>query len=503
MEALMLAAALLSAEPSAVLTNAPETWRRATIEIALNEAEEITDAYQKTHQLTQIGREQLREDEDRFERTIRNALAESKFISEVTFRGWALRDIVALQLAADDFIGARNTLDLITSDAPRAAALQSIAIWQLRAGQKDEALATSRRIADRDRRGDVENAIVVKLVQQGAIGEAETLATQIQDASDKAFALGEIAAAATRKGDRDLANDLARRTAKSQRDVVYQRIALTASELGEFSTASAAAHQVRENVDLVIVLARVSADAARADQSNIAKRLMDDALAAANRMQSRDPRRALTWAHLAHYEDAVDRNASKISLNRAQSYVSELSRPEQRDPVLDVIARTRAMQGELDAAMKVASQLEDTFRRGVLIRDLVASQTTSSSARALAQAVDEKGVASDQAAAWLGAVAMISRQPNASRSDTLSTVESAATAFEAVASGSMKCAGLAALALARNNAGESGETLMQEGLRIVLSMPSPEQKVDALVQILQVLNGRLPMTSEPPQESIH
>ncbi|MFL6618633.1 MAG: hypothetical protein ACJ8MH_08525, partial [Povalibacter sp.] len=182
---------------------------------------------------------------------------------------------------------------------------------------------------------------------------------------------------------------------------------------------------------------------------------------------------------------------------------SELSRPEQRDPVLDVIARTRAMQGELDAAMKVASQLEDAFRRGVLIRDLVASQTTSSSARALAQAVDEKGVASDQAAAWLGAVAMISRQPNASRSDTLSTVESAATAFEAVTAGSMKCAGLAALALARNNAGESGETLMQEGLRIVLSMPSPEQKVDALVQILQVLNGRLPMTSEPPQESIH
>jgi hypothetical protein len=502
--AICLARSVVVAPANAEAEADPATWRRLAVDSAQQSAPLISDPYRRTEILAGIAKAQiLIDDEGGAERTVRAALEAAGAVTEPTFQGWALHEIVLAQIAAADLVGARDTTARIQSRRPRGAALAAIAVVQLRGGNIAQAQATASRIEDTDAAGEVLRQVAMAQIATGARNDARATARQIDDDFYQALAAGDVAVADVLAGDLTSAYAMAGRTRRADRTQVYGRVAQAQATAGDVRGAMATVARIDDELYRPLVVARIGAQRAATGAHAEAQQLFSAAVTSLEQAPARGQRKATTWAQLARIRAlAEDPAGARACLGRASAGAGEVPAGRQRDELLDTIARSYIRLGDGESALATARSIADKVTQALLIRDVVASQSDPVKAESLARNPEVTKDALNETAALFGLIGVrLSKQQRSidpSR-DVATTIKAAHHAVLEIGDAQIKPAALAALAAASAAIGEftMGRGIFDEALAAAASLESPDQRALAYVRIVDALDRRLLFLGQP------
>jgi tetratricopeptide (TPR) repeat protein len=475
----------------------PAQWRALALDRALETTATIEDPYRHAEALASVARLQApMGDPTATNRTIHQALAVARQVSEPAFRGWVLHDIVLAQIAVEDLHGARETAGLIEAARPHGAALAALADIQLRGGNLTAAQTTAMQIRDPGARGAVLRQVVVVQASHGEITAARSVLGLIKDPSQQTLARGDVAVAEVRAGNIEPALELAARARRKHRAEVYGRIALARVAAGDRRGGAETLQKIDDVMYRAVVQGRIAASRAEAGSRDAARQLFTSAITTVENAASAE-RKALTLAQLARMQAAAgERAAARETLGRARLEADRLSQGEERDDVMDYIARGQVRAGDVSGALDSARRVNDRIARALLVRDVVTLQydATSASASASAARFDDPLIA---AAAQFGVLGVqLLRKGEA---PSVQTIEAARAAIREIDDPQLKPAAFAALAAAQVRSGdvEASDTAFREALIAAESLERADQRVAAYVRIVQALNERLVFLGQP------
>lgn len=484
----------------------PPAWRHIALDRALSNAASVTDPYRRAEALASIARAQvLVDDTHAADGTIRAALTAAQQITERPFQDWVLQEIVLAQIATDDMIGARQTADRIATERPQGAALAAIAGIQLRGGYLADAQMTALRIRNAAAAGEALRQIVVFQIAMGATTSARETVGRIDDGFYRALASGDLAVIDVHNGDIDSANAMATRTRKAHRSQVYGRIALARVDKGDVSGAMATLAKIDDELYRALVQGRIAAQRAAAGGGAEARQLFASALNLMDGVRDRDHRKALSLSQLARIQAVSgDISGAQECLRRAIAASGAMTNGQQRDDALDVIARSQARIGDSDAALATAMQIRDRVAQALLIRDVIALQTGTSSANAV---LHNSAIVHDpltETAALFGIIGVQLLKDGARSAGAGETIEAARNAVRSIDAPPVKPAALAALAAARVTIGDvaGGWSIFQESLTAADALERQDQRAAAYVTIVSALDDRLIFLGQPARRDI-
>ena len=475
----------------------PAGWRGEAMAEALQAIDAVADPYQLAQVLTEAARAQLlMEDADGAEASLRRALDIADRIAAPEFKGWALRDIVVAQLAADDLIGARQTVELITSDRPQGAALAAIADVQLRGGNLDKAQATAGRIRDKAAAGAVLYQVTALQLARGELSAARATVRRIDDRFYEAVALGEIAFAEITAGNLKRAETAAAQAQRKDRGQVWARIAVASIQRGDRRTALDALAEIDDVFERTIVQGQLAALSAAKDKAGSAE-LQQQAFQSLATARERD-RVAVTLAQLARLQAvAGDREGARGTLQRALAATAEIKAQQQRDAALELIARNQVRLGDYGAALDLTPQIANRISQALLVRDIAAGQLQAGATLAEIDELTPTDEPLVETAVWFGVLG--TQLEMRSHHDAAASIGRAAEAVRAIEDEQLKPAAFASLAAARVTLGdvEGGRQLFQEGLAAGADMVRPAQRASAYIHMVSALNDRLMFLGQP------
>jgi hypothetical protein len=476
----------------------PTQWRRIALDRALEAAENIDDPYRRAEAYAGIARAQVLVDElSQADRTIHRAIDAAGQVAEPAFRGWVLHDIVLAAIAADDLLGAREIATGIEAERPQGAALAAVAEVQLRSGNTDAAIATASKIRHRDSKSEILRQVVSVLATQGDIERARQPLREIDDPFYLPLAIGDVAVAEYRAGNLKQAHATAAKAKRAWRPQIYARIAAARAESGDARGAQDTLQKIDDEFARAVVQGRVALVRAAAGDEAQAKELFAQAVATAD-SGARDPRRRLiSLAQVARQQAAAgDRVGARRTLDLAQEQIDELAQSEDREEVLDYLARAQARVGDSEGALRTAMQMHDRIARALLVRDVVTLQPNATSATAAASAAefDDPLIATAAQFGVLGVQLLRSGQPISA-----DAIEAARSAVREIGDIQVQPAAFAALAAARVRTGNlaASQSIFDEALLAADSIDRRDQQAAAYVRVVNALNDRLVFLGQP------
>lgn len=500
----LLAIALLPGTCLAAGKADPVLWRNTAVERALQSAAEVADPYRRAEVETGIARAQARIGElSAAERTLHTALKSAEAISEPTFQGWVLHEIVLAQIAANDLIGARETAQLIRSERPRGAALLEIALFQLRAGNSDAALRTALGIDDATAAGQALRQIVAAQVAKGDLPAARRTWKQIDDPFYRGQAAGDIAVADVRAGNVPQALALASGVKRAHRAQVFERIAVEQADAGDLDGALKTIDEIAADLDRALVLARISTRPAVRRDRERAQALFSRAAVTLQGAEDPGQRKALSWSHVARMRIAIaDPIGANQCLASALASAAKMREGPRRDDAYDAIARTQIRLQDGAGALATAAQIDDRITQALLVRDVVGSQVDSTAARALLQSAPASKDPLTRAAAMFGVIGVQLLRKDAVRAPTVSVsahIAEARVLVRQIPDTQLQPAAFAALAAAQAATADpaTGQEIFEESLQSAQSFAAAEQRSAAYLRIVNALDERLPFLGQP------
>lgn len=462
----------------------PAVWPAVALHQALHEANTVNDAYRRAAALANIASVQIAIEDPTAPRTLREALAAAGKITEPAFQGWVLQELVVAHLAANDVIGARQTLDLIRSPRPRAAALSAMARMQLHARNVAAAEATASGIRDTAAAGEVQRQIVTAWLAAGELQQARRVANGIKDDREQALALGEIAAANVHAGDIDAANALSGRARKRYRHLVLGQLALAYGKAGDMAAANGSVQRIELPAYAALIQAQLAAMVSEprpraelfASAADLLRPLND----------------AFAWAQLARIQaGAGDVSSARESTERALALVDKAPDDVRRDDLLDLIARNQLQIGEGHAALATANRMVDGVTYALLVRDVIASQTDTTEAVKLVESVAPAGLA--RTAALFGVLSIYSMKQDRDSKTVQSAMLQTLDALRSMQEARLKPRAFAALAAAalQFSAVDMARAGFMDALRSAADLHQPEARAAAYAQIARALHEPL------------
>jgi hypothetical protein len=476
--------------------NDPAQWRALALDRALETAATIEDPYRHAEALANVARLQApMGDPTATHRTIHQALAVARQVSEPAFRGWALHDIVLAQIAVEDLHGARETAGLIEAARPHGAALAALADIQLRGGNLTAAQTTAMQIRDTGAQSDVLRQVVSVQAGKGEIAAARNALGHIKDPFQQMLARGDVAVAEVRAGNIEQALDLAARARRKHRAQVYGRIALARVAAGDRRGGAETLQKIDDVMYRAVVQGRIAASRAEAGERDAARQMFTSAITSVETVASVE-RKALTLAQLGRMQAAAgERTAARETLVRARIEADRLSQAEERDDVMDYIARGQVRAGDIAGALDSALRMNDRVARALLVRDVVTSQSDATSASASASAATFDDPLIDAAAQFgvLGVQLLRKGQP-----PSVEVIDAALAAVRKIDDPQLKPAAFAALAAARVRLGaDASDAAFREALIAAESLERADQRAAAYVRIVTSLDERLMFLGQP------
>jgi hypothetical protein len=178
-----------------------------------------------------------------------------------------------------------------------------------------------------------------------------------------------------------------------------------------------------------------------------------------------------------------------------------LSQAEERDDVMDYIARGQVRAGDIAGALDSALRMKDRVARALLVRDVVTLQSdaTSASASASAAAFDDPLIDAAAQFGVLGVQLLRKGEPLSAE-----TIEAARAAVRKIDDPQLKPAAFAALAAAQVRSGDadSSDAAFDEALRAAESLERADQRAAAYVRIVTALDERLLFLGQPTRTDL-
>lgn len=479
------------------------SWRQAALKLASAEAVQIRDSYRQAEIQIGVARAQtLIGDEVAAERSTRAALEVARNIAEPTFQGWALHEIVLVQIAANDLTGARLTAQAIRSERPLSAAQAAIAMTQLRGGNVEAAIASAAKIKDDGPAGEVLRQIVAVQSARGDLAAARQTLRQIDDDYYRGVAAADIAAAEVRNGALQSALATAASAPRSSRPQAYERIAAELASRNDLPAAIAASNKIEDPIDRALVQGRIASIAVERSPEQSSK-LLADAVKALEQAPDKRDRKAVAWARLARMQAlSGNRSRARELLTRADAAVAALVEDAQRDQARDVVARTQIRIDDTQAALVNAASMTDRVAQALLVRDAIAAQADSGDAAALLRHPVVHVSALTESAALFGVIGAQLLRKDEIRKDPQTiagNIEAARNAVRKIEDLQVRPGAFAALAAASVTIDQKalGGELFDEALRTAASLSQPEQRGAAYIRIVNALDDRLLFLGQP------
>jgi hypothetical protein len=478
------------------------SWRQAALKLASAEAVQIRDPYRQAEIQTGVAKAQtLIGDDVAAERSTRAALEVARNIAEPTFQGWALHEIVLVQIAANDLTGARLTAQAIRSERPLSASQAAIAMTQLRGGNVEAAIATAAKIKDDGPAGEVLRQIVAMQSARGDLAAARQTLRQIDDDYYRGVAAADIAATEVRDGALQSALATAASAPRSSRAQAYERIAAELASRNDLPAAVTASGKIEDPIDRALVQGRIASIAVERSPEQ-SRKLLADAVKALEQAPDKRDRKAVAWARLARMQALSNRAGARELLTRADAAVAALVEDAQRDQARDVVARTQIRIDDTQAALVNAASMTDRVAQALLVRDAIAAQADSGDAAALLRHPAVHVSALTESAALFGVIGAQLLRKDEIRKDPQTiagNLEAARNAVRKIEDIQVRPGAFAALAAASVTIDQRvlGGELFDEALRTAASLSQPEQRGAAYIRVVNALDDRLLFLGQP------
>jgi tetratricopeptide (TPR) repeat protein len=486
-------------QDTAAAASDPAQWRQLALERAIGAAEQIADPYRRAETFASIAKAQIVVGVTPHG-AIAQALAAAQKVSQAEFKGWVLHEIVLAQIAADDVIGARQTLDLITADRPHGAAAAALAHVQIRGNNLSAAQATAMSMRDTVAQGEILRQIAAIQAARGQLDAALETARPIRDGFYQSVAFGDVAVAEIRRGNVQRAHDAAARARRFYRPQVYGRVVLARYERGDVSGALETLQKIDDDLYRAAVQGRITTAQDSGLTADHSKRMFTEALSLALAVPDKEPRKGVVLSQLARMQaisgDAVQ---AREILSQALSAANALTQGPDRDDALEAIARSFVRAGDMSGAFSTATLVAERTTRALLIRDIVMMQGEDEAA--VLEAIRSAGLGDPLAetAALFGVLgAQLTRS---GRAVSLATIDAACEAVRSIQEVQLKPAAFSALAAARVNSGDlnGGWAIFQEAISVAEQVDRPDQRAAAYVRVINALNDRLMFLGQPAQ----
>lgn len=484
--------AALATEPFELAESEPTQWQSIALARALKAAAAVDDPYRQGEALASIARAQATvEGPAAADKIIRQALEAANRIQAAEFRGWVLHDIAQAQIAAEDMIGAKQTVEAITVPRPQSAAYAAIANVYIRLGNLPTAQTLALRISDPVARGDVLRQIVSAHCVGGDVDAAKEMLPGIEDKYYSALAYGDVAAARFEQGDLPGALSIAARVRRANRNEVYGRIAFAQAELGDFPGAIKSLQLINEPVARALVQGRVALERYKRKDAVAGREMLAASLRMLQDAGLKPQVRLAPSAQLARWQAlAGDVETARESLRALRAEAEELPVGPARDELLDYIGRSQARSGDTREAIDAAKNISDRVMRALLVRDAVSLHPGITTAIATSWASEFSDPAVDAAAQF----GVLSHQSfRGGQAPSLETIEAARVAVSRMTDRDLQPAAYAALAAARARAGDvpGSREIFREALTSAEALSRGDQVAAACVRIVDALNERL------------
>jgi tetratricopeptide (TPR) repeat protein len=489
---------LATAQPQEGAPGDPKQWRHIALERAVAAADHVTDPYRRAETLASVARAQVALGESPH-KSIVDALAAAEKVTPAEFKGWVLHEIVLAQIAADDLIGARETVDRIQASRPHGAAAAALAHVQIRSNNFAAAQATVAKMRDIGSQGEILRQIAAIQAARGQIDSALETARPIRDAFYQSIAYGDIAVAEIRGGDVRRAQEIASRARRSFRSQAFQRVVLALHERGDIVGAIAMLPRIQDGQYRAGVQARIAMDEEAGLSAEESERLFAEALSMVSAIPDKEPRKAIVLAQLARTRAVAGHAPQALEiLSRALAAARTLPSGPNRDDAFQAVARAFVRAGDTSGAWATAVLVDERTARALLIRDIVMMLGDEEGASVSEIRAAGLGDPLAETAALFG---VLGNQLTRSRSVSLSTIDAARDSVRAIAEAPLKPAAFAALAAARVSAGDlpGGWTIFQEALSVAEQIERPDQRAAAYVRIINALNDRLMFLGQPAE----
>lgn len=478
----------------------PAKWRQLALERARSAAEQVADPYRRAETFANIAKAQVIVGEPPH-KSIADALAAADKVSPAEFKGWVLHEIVLAQIAADDLVGARQTVELITADRPHGAASAALAHVQIRGDNLAGAQSAAAKMRDTVSQGEILRQLAAIQAARGQLDAALETAKPIRDGFYQAVAFGDIAVAEIRRGNVQRAHDTAGRARRFYRAQVFGRVVMARYERGDVAGSIETLQKIDDDLYRAAVQGRIAtASEARlgAEESN---RMFAEALRLAEAAPDKEPRKGVVLSQLARMQAiGGDQARARAILSRALSAASTLPQGPDRDDALEAIARSFVRAGDVSGALSTATLVTERTTRALLIRDIVMMQGDDEGA--VLDTIRSAGLGDPLAetAALFGVLgAQLTRS---GRAVSLSTIDAACDAVRSIREIQLKPAAFSALAAARVNSGDlnGGWAIFEEALSVAEQVDRPEQRSAAYMRVINALNDRLMFLGQPAQQ---
>lgn len=473
----------------------PGQWRVVALDRAVESARTVDDAYRRAEALASIARARVTLDDARAaDRSIEEALQAAREVAQPAFRDWVLHDAALAQVAADDLHGARETAALIKTERPHAALLAALAEVELRRDELNAALTIAGRIRHVPTRSELERQVIAIKASRGEIADARARLRSIRDPLNEALARGDIAVALVRSGQVQAANELASRAPRKHRADVIGRIALAQIAAGDLGGALDTVQKIQGAAERAVMQGRLAVARAEAGEREGGRILLDAAVQTLEAAPS-SGHTARALAQLARMQTGLgERDAAIDSLRRARAQVERLPAGEERDGVLEYVARSQARAGDSSGALASALLVRGRMARALLVRDVVSLDADADGA-AKAREFDDPLL---ETAALFGVLGrQLSRKGGAFSGDAIENARASVLRLETP----LQPAALAALAAAcvRNGLLAQGAVMFRDSLHAAGAIERGEQRAAAYLRIVNALNDRLMFLGEPAE----
>jgi hypothetical protein len=337
------------------------------------------------------------------------------------------------------------------------------------------------------------------VAMQSAQGDLEAARETLRAIDDKfyiAMASGDIAVAELRRGHVDAANALAARAPRSQRSLVYGRLALARFNPADPAAARRSLRQIDDQLHRAAIQGRMAAELALTGEHDAAREWFAAAIDLASGTD-RAPHQAMTLAQLGRLQAASGESAdARETLARARVDAAKLAHGQERDETFDYIARGQALAGDAKGAIETAADIDDRITRALLVRDVITLQSdvTSAAASATTAGFDDPLIETAVQFGVLGVELLRSGQPLSAE-----TIDAARLAVRRIDDIQLKPAAFSALAVARIRSGdvEASRSIFAEALAAADAIARNDQRAAAYVRVVNALNDRLVFLGRP------
>ena len=316
-------------------------------------------------------------------------------INNVYWKNAGFGKVAAAQAKADDLAGAKQTIRQVEGDDSQATALTRVVIAKAEVGDLVTAKQIARQIYIASSRSQALRGIASVQVEIGDINDAkQTLADalhhakQISSSYSKDWALRDIAIAQAKAGDVIVAKQTTAEIRKNyERDRALRGVAAAQSESGDINGAKQTAQQIRDANLRAEALQRIAVAQAQSGNTIEAKQTISDALNSVPPVEGD----AVAFFVLS---SVIATQAQVGDVVGAKQSVQKIDDARLRSPALRGIAIMQAKMGEINKAKQTAREIYGVDSYDGTLRDISAIQADAgdfSGAKQTAQPIESVG----------------------------------------------------------------------------------------------------------------